>query len=265
MPIRHLDPFVPIKTARRTDANPYISKFSEAAASKTLPICAGPDLMNYVGRWRERIEQYYKTSKQHLEGLVVEIGCHTGQALVQMAADHPNQAFVGVDITFKRVVKSAERAVDHGLKNVFCILADAKFLEKLFPDQELTGVVARFPDPWKKKKKEKNRLFSRSFCVTLFENLKPEGFVWYTTDEQAFFEETCGYMSEVGFLEQKEPVFIPDMSDIRNTRDISRIGDSERYPSVFSRHFEREGTPVFERVWEKPKISIDIKELSRHS
>ena len=42
--------------------------------------------------------------------LIVEIGSHMGDVMCEMANNHPDKAFVGLDITFKRVVTLAEKA-----------------------------------------------------------------------------------------------------------------------------------------------------------
>lgn len=233
MPIRSHDVFADIVSQIDPDKNPFVRKFIDAHATGALPIACGPALKECPGHWREKFK--------HIEGyetkpLVVEIGCHTGRTLSQMAAAHPELLFLGIDITFKRVIHTAERAHKLGLNNVFTILANAGGLEELFDPGEVDGFVTFFPDPWSKKKHAHNRLYAPKFCKASWAALRPGGFLWLKTDHEVYFNDACSHVADQGF----------------HASDVLPLFGSEDFSSTFMARFELVGQPWFGRKWIKP-------------
>lgn len=233
MPIRSHDVFADIVAKIDPDKNPFVRKFVDAQQTGSLPIAYGPSLRDCPGKWREKFS--------HIEGyeskpLVVEIGCHTGKTLVQMAAAHPEILFLGIDITFKRVLHSAEKAQKLGLKNVFTILANAGGLENLFVPGEVDGFVTFFPDPWSKKKHAHYRLYAPKFCQASWSALRAGGFLWLKTDHEPYFKDACVHTADHGF---------------HHVDNLPLFGD-EDFKSTFLVRFELKGQPWYGRKWIKP-------------
>lgn len=233
MPVRSTDVFADVVAKFDNDCNAFVAKLVEAQQNGALPVAMGPALREFPGSWRSKFTAVAGDKSQM--PLIVEIGCHTGQTLCDMAERHPEALFVGVDITFKRVVHTAERAQERGLKNVFVILANAGGLAPLFCDGEVDGFVTFFPDPWVKKKHAHNRLYSETFCSTIFRQLSSKGFVWLKTDQLPYFEMACQYTEAAGF---RETATLPVFDD----------GD---FSSLFLRRFELKGQPWYGRKWLK--------------
>ena len=236
MPIRSHDPFDDLLTKIDPRRNPYAQKLIDGQNSRSLPIAFGPDLKLFPGHWREQLkERLPESNVSPSSPLIVEIGCHYGHTLVDLAADHPECLFIGVDITFKRVVQSAQRALDLGLKNIFVILANAGGLHELFCAEEVNGFVTFFPDPWTKTKHAENRLYAPKFCNAAREKLCDEGFLWLKTDQQPYYTNACEHAAAAGFSETVSlPVF--------GTKD---------YSSAFMRRYELLGLPWYGRKWVK--------------
>jgi tRNA (guanine-N(7)-)-methyltransferase len=233
MPVRSHDIFADVVASFHNECNAYVAKFVDAQATGSLPIAMGPALRNFPGQWREKFTAI-DGNKSHYP-LIVEIGCHTGHTICDMAQRHPEALFVGVDITFKRVVQTAERAKELGIKNIFAVLANAKGVRDLFQPGEVSGFVTFFPDPWKKKKHAHNRLYSDSFCETAWSQLSSGGFLWLKTDQLPYFSDACVVAEKIGFLESSSlPVFAE--------------GD---FSSFFMRRFELLGQPWYGRKWVK--------------
>jgi tRNA (guanine-N7-)-methyltransferase len=154
-----------------------------------------------------------------------------------MAIAHPTSAFIGFDITFKRVVTSAERAKMTGLINTLSVYSDARAIEEIFGAESLDGVVAFFPDPWIKKKSQlKKRLFSDEFCQVLLTTLKPGGFFWFKSDSYDYFSHVEKSARIAGF------------SDHRADSGIT----TEKYSSTFEKLFFHKNLPCYEQIWKKP-------------
>ena len=80
--------------------------------------------------------------------LVVEIGFCRGEFMMEMARRHPKRAFLGVEISFKRVLKMARRLAQTELENVRLLEADAEgVVASLLGDATVEEFWINFPDP----------------------------------------------------------------------------------------------------------------------
>src|SRR5687767_14895065 len=129
---RHFNPFA--EPARHLDnkSNPYLPMLREAFENGDLPVRYGLGLKDVAGTWKNIFAQ-------PSEKLILEIGCHLGRTICEFAEDYPEYAFIGADITFKRVCKTAMRAKARSLNNIQSILFNAKSLDAVFAKQELDG------------------------------------------------------------------------------------------------------------------------------
>ena len=203
MPLRSLDPFEDLTSKLNPKVNPYVSKLATSAQSGELPIKYGPMLRAMPGTWKDHFAlrmQFEPTS------LNLEIGCHVGQTLRELSHEFTQDSFIGMDITFKRVVTAAETAVKNRLKNIEVILADAKNLGQIFAPGELDGVFIFFPDPWEKKKSQQhNRIIEDHFCKMIFQCVKPGGFFWLKTDHIGYFEDSKKSLELAGWQQHQTP------------------------------------------------------------
>ena len=167
--------------------------------------------------------------------LILEIGVHNGRTMSEMAKNHSDFGFIGMDITFKRVVTSAKAAKESSCSNILSILGDARFIDEIFQDEELDAVIAFFPDPWiKKPGQTSKRLFKKDFLQMLSNKLKPNGSFWFKTDAQSYFQEVEQSLQDTSLLASEKLEFIADT-----------------YRSTFERKFLRKNLPIFEGVWSK--------------
>ncbi len=232
MPFLHVDIFDDLPKRLKSSVNPFSQRLIEGQESQTLPLLFGSSLRNMQGRWRE---YFSEKMGRPVEKLVLEIGVHKGKVLQALAQDNPQTAFVGMDITMKRVVLSAEALENVGLKNGQVVLGNAKFLEQLFAEGELDGVLIFFPDPWSKKKRQLNkRLMDEAFCKQVCSVLKEDGFFWLKTDSQDYFENTLGYFENLGFVRAGSKPF------------------EKAYESTFEQRFKSRFQQTFEETMRKP-------------
>lgn len=230
MPIRIEDPFKDPTLHLNTEVNPFLTQLREGMEDGSLPILYGPKLKPMAGQWRQ---EFAKTMDKPTKELVLEIGSHKGEVLKNMALNHKDCGFIGVDITFKRVVTLAQKAKSESLNNIRSLLCNGKALDLVFAEDELDGVVIFFPDPWaKKKRQQKNRLINAEFLDLLSKIVKPGGYFWFKTDHEGYFEQ------------------VRKLADERFSRDPQETGlSSEIYTSRFERHFAEQGQEKFEVCW----------------
>ncbi|MBM4250436.1 MAG: tRNA (guanosine(46)-N7)-methyltransferase TrmB [Deltaproteobacteria bacterium] len=202
MPVKHPNPFSYSTDGLSDQVNPYVAALRAANEDGSLALGFGRALEGSAGTWRQRVAAYYGKADGY-KRLVIEIGCHLGKTLLEMAEANPDTLFIGFDITFKRVVTTAQRAKAKGLQNVFVVLANAAAIDQVFASGEVDGVVIFFPDPWVKKARQaKNRLVDASFCQRLEGVLVKDGFCWFKSDQRPYFDVVAAHLRERGFVRQ---------------------------------------------------------------
>lgn len=231
MPIKNVNPFTDPLANMRPEVNRYMALLKEGAESGDLPLLYGPAMERLPGRWAQHLGE---AMGQAPKELVLEIGSHFGEVILKMATDHPETALIGMDITFKRVVKLAQKSHSLGQKNLVSVLCNAKALDQVFADGELDGVFIFFPDPWAQKKRQlKNRLVNADFVAVLQRKLRTGGFFWFKTDCAPYYEAVC-----------------EAFDGTRWSRAETRHGiPSEIYTSRFERLFREQGLPCHEFCW----------------
>jgi tRNA (guanine-N7-)-methyltransferase len=240
MPQKRPDPFVNAATTLDATVNPYVGMLREATASGALPLAVGPTLAGMKGQWRQHIAAYHGLQTP-AKRLIVEIGCYKGQTLLDLTKAFPDTAFIGIDITFKRVVTTAQRLTAHGVKNGFCAMANAIAIDQLFAPGELDGCLIFFPDPWiRKAKQAKHRLVGPQFCERLYSRLAASGFCWLKTDHLPYFERANEALAQASF--SRVPASAPEL-----------LGSD--FSSVFEQRFHAQQLPTYGSKWLKSEIN----------
>jgi len=120
----------------------------------------------------------------------VELGAGDGSFLVQWAGLHPDRNFLAVERLLGRLRKTNRKAVRLQLKNVRLIRIEAGyFLEYMLPPRAISALHVYFPDPWPKRKQQKNRLINARFVEAAARALVPGGCVYLRTDDRDYFEQ----------------------------------------------------------------------------
>ena len=121
--------------------------------------------------------------------LVLEIGFGRGEFLLGLAEAARQRAFLGVEYSGKRVLKTARRLARTELRNVRLMLATAEqVICEILPVGSLASVWINFPDPWPKKRHHKRRLLQPGFVRELAQRLAVGGEFHVATDHSAYAE-----------------------------------------------------------------------------
>ena len=122
--------------------------------------------------------------------LAVEIGFGRGEFLMRLAADQPDVAFVGIEYSFKRVLKVARRLARTQLTNVRLVQAEGRqAVRELLEPASVEAFWINFPDPWPKKRHHKRRLIQPGFVREAAGRLVPGGHLHVATDHVAYAEQ----------------------------------------------------------------------------
>jgi tRNA (guanine-N7-)-methyltransferase len=174
--------------------------------------------------------------------LVVEVGSYMGKNLIEMATQFPAMDFLGLDITYKRTVKTAQKIRLAGLGNAKVAICDARPFFKELQSQTLTGICVFFPDPWPKLRQSKNRLWQSEFFEQASRSLVPGGFLWIKTDSKSYFEQA---------IEQSSEWFVPSTAPQQGTlvsHAVPELFAGQDFVTVFEELFRRKGQPVWSTV-----------------
>lgn len=106
---------------------------------------------------------------------VLEIGAGTGLFSVELAARHPEQTFVALDVKGDRLQKGARQAEVRGLSNVFFVRARADQLVELVAARSLRAIWLTFPDPFPRQRSAGRRLTHPHFLRIYAELLCSDG------------------------------------------------------------------------------------------
>lgn len=245
-PLRHSQTIFTELPNYQGEANPYLNKIRHDPHLPGQYLLWGSALKDCAGSWQHwfAAKATGRSSPATLSPppLVVEIGCHRGHVLAQMATHHPQCSFIGLDITLKRVYESARRLQQQDARHGCVVYCNAKHLQALFAPQEIHTVIIFFPDPWaKKSRQKKHRLLNPPFIQRLYELIIPGGFVWFKTDCQDYFAQAALALNHVGFQPSPQPHPVLMSPDQPRT-----------YESPFERRFRAQNKPVFNQLYQKP-------------
>lgn len=121
--------------------------------------------------------------------LVVEIGFGRGEFLLALAEAEPQQAFVGIEYSFKRALKMARRVAKLGLENLAIVEAPAEaVLRDALPDASVACLWLNFPDPWPKKRHFRRRFVQKETLDWIARRLVPGGLLRIATDHPGYAE-----------------------------------------------------------------------------
>ena len=150
----------------------------------------GPDLRVDKDQVREKgWEALFADDLPRPFPMVVEIGFGRGEFVRQLAALRPQVAHVGVEVSFKRVLKLARRLARSGVRNIRLVEGTGEeTVRELLPESSVETFWINFSDPWPKKRHHRRRLIQPPFLRDLAVRLQPGGRVEIATDHEDYAE-----------------------------------------------------------------------------
>jgi tRNA (guanine-N7-)-methyltransferase len=164
---------------------------------------------------------------------ILEIGTGMGETSASIAAAHPENDYIGIEVHAPGVGSLLNRIVALGLANVRVIQHDAvEVLRDMIPPAALNGVHVFFPDPWPKKRHHKRRLIQPSFVALLVSRMKPGAYVHVATDWEDYAQQILTVLSAEPHLANTCGGFAPRPASRPQTK------------------FEARGLRLGHRVWD---------------
>ncbi len=166
---------------------------------------------------------------------ILEIGFGNGESLAEIAKNHPENDYLGIEVHRPGVGHLLQLIEEQGLTNLRVMSEDAvEIMEQQIPDGSLDALYLFFPDPWHKKKHHKRRQVNPSWAQLVRRKLKLGGRLHMATDWEHYAE----WMLEV-------------LSGAEGFRNTSESGDYVPKPDYRPEtKFERRGLRLGHGVWD---------------
>jgi len=161
----------------RLRKKPWIS---EAIKEYTSFVYLEPDA-SWPGNWRS----IFNNGNTELH---VELGTGKGLFIATIAAKYPHINFVGIEAQRDVLYYAAKKVDEQGLTNVRLVLLNINNLLEVFAENEVDCLYINFCDPWPKKRHAKRRLTHSLFLAKYKHVLKPQGKLFFKTDNEQLFE-----------------------------------------------------------------------------
>ncbi|MEO5350628.1 MAG: tRNA (guanosine(46)-N7)-methyltransferase TrmB [Magnetococcus sp. YQC-3] len=172
--------------------------------------------------------------------LVLEIGFGNGHCLATLAARHPQDRFIGVEVFLGGVASLLLRVQEEALTNIrlstqgiHIVLAEA------IPPASLDQVLIHFPDPWPKRCHHKRRLIQPPFLDLLASRMRPAARLQLATDWPHYAQ----WMHTV--LENH-----PDFTRPNRAPDPFDPEPAGWVKTRFQRKAEEAGHAIFHLIWQ---------------
>jgi len=170
--------------------------------------------------------------------IILEIGPGRGDFLFHLAKANPDKVIYGIEMKGMRFEKLIKRRDTRKFGNIKLVMGDAtEAVPKIFSKNSISAIYINFPDPWPKRRHEKNRLLSEPFLRTCTTLLTPNGILFIATDVRWYAEDTHKICNNI--------------LELRNLTDGITTDYSEYFPTYFAEKWLRSGRTLYYQKYQK--------------
>ena len=178
-----------------------VSNAQQRAHTTLLPqfgIAYAPQLVNLDAIFNRRAPK------------LLEIGFGMGETTAAIAALHPENDYLGIEVHTPGVGSLLKAIDEQKLANVRIVQHDAvEVLQNMIAPATFDAVHVFFPDPWPKKRHHKRRLLQPAFVALLVERMKPGAYLHAATDWQEYAEFILAVLTDNPLLVNCAPDYAP--------------------------------------------------------
>jgi len=169
---------------------------------------------------------------------IMEIGFGMGDATWQIAQEHRETGYLGIEVHTPGVGKLLHEAGTRNLDNIRVISYDAVPVIQGMPENSLEGIHIFFPDPWPKKKHHKRRLIQTDFLHLLATRLVPGGYIYFVTDWEDYAHWAMDYFEKEPLLSNTYEGFAEGQTWRPRTKFEAKGLDKQH--QIFEIHFTKQ-------------------------
>jgi tRNA (guanine-N7-)-methyltransferase len=141
---------------------------------------------------------------------ILEIGFGMGETTAAIAAQHPENDYLGIEVHTPGVGSLLKAVAERNLTNVRIIQHDAvEVLRDMIAPDTFDAVHVFFPDPWPKKRHHKRRLLQPGTAALLASRLAPGGYLHFATDWEDYAQQALSILSATAGLSNAGAGFSP--------------------------------------------------------
>jgi tRNA (guanine-N7-)-methyltransferase len=141
---------------------------------------------------------------------ILEIGCGMGETTATIAAEHPQNDYLGIEVHTPGVGSLLKEIATRELTNLRVIQHDAvEVVRDMIAPGSLAGIHIFFPDPWPKKRQQKRRLIQPGFVNLLATRLASTGYLHCATDWEEYAMQMLEVLSAETLLANMAKDFTP--------------------------------------------------------
>ena len=170
--------------------------------------------------------------------LYVEIGCGKGRFLCQMAEEHPEVSFIGIEKFSSVLLRALQKRAAMEADNLNNLRFDAEGLTEIFGPGEVDRIYLNFSDPWPKDKNANKRLTSPVFLKLYDKILRKDGVIEFKTDNRGLFDYSVETLPASGWKIQQITY------DLHNDAGMNEGNVMTEYEAKFS----AKGNPIFKLI-----------------
>ena len=122
------------------------------------------------------------------EKLWFEIGIGSGEHLIALAKQFPQDHFIGAEAFLNGAARALRDANDAKLDNIHIYPEDARDVLAALSDQSLDGLILLFSDPWPKRRHRNRRMITKSLLDEYARLLKIGGVFKIASDHPIFID-----------------------------------------------------------------------------
>ena len=156
--------------------------------------------LTHAGGWH----QLYARPQQPF---ILELGCGKGGFISQLACAHPENNYLGIDITdkvlilAKRKIEAAYAAAGRPVDNVKIMSTDIERIRGVIaPEDTVQRIYINFCNPWSKNaSSNKHRLTYPRQLIQYRDFLADDGEIYFKTDDDDLFPDSLEYFPASGY------------------------------------------------------------------
>lgn len=187
----------------------------------------------YIARSSEDVLDYQQLFGRQAP-VRLEVGFGHGTFLSHMAAAHPEEDFIGIEMQQLRVTKTAHKSARLNAHNICLFDGEAhQFVRHRLPPGGLKRAYVLFSDPWPKQRHRRRRLMNRSFLLDLLYAMEEGGEIIIATDTLNYCFQVLSHFST-----------LPAIADNCYRPQGYLLNIPTRFPTVFEVHKKREGCTI---------------------